>query len=717
VTAAVFWSPRRAWESGTSLVAAVLAVAPCASADGPPSVPIADCLREMLDPADTQRARLVRVQGVLTFVHANNSGCVIQDDSAGMYVALEAARSAGLWRGQDAAAGPLRVGQLVEVDGELRPGGFSPNIEPLAIRQLGEGPLPTPRPFDPARFFSGADNCLRMVAEGILERVQRTAREYVLHLAHGERRFTATLPAKEAADLRAWVDGRLRLTGVQTAVFNTRGEIVAARLRMNTAADAVLVDPPPCPAWEAPLVPLASVARYRPDPPSGHRLRTRGTVTLCVPGSHLYLQEGRTGLRVETVSKQAFAPGDEVEAAGFVATGGAVAGIVAAEVRTLRSGRPMPAIAVAPADVLRVNGEATYRGQMASPGDYHGALVRFPARVIDVSATSRGGEVLLESGGVGVTLFCEPGVFADIRPIRRGSDVMVTGIVTLVGDRDRPPSFLGDPRPSDRLGLLLPSAADLRLIRAPSWWTARRLAAALAVVGAAATLAFGWILLLRRQVSRQLAVIEEKIQQEAVAEERRRIAREFHDSLEQDLAGLALRIDSAAGAVADPESRRMMERQREILARLQEETRQYVWDLREPSRLQGTLAERAARMLGELQHLNDTPIVFSSSGPLPDVPPETSHHLLRMLRESVNNAAHHAHAASINVTLHADQGGLVASVADDGNGFAADDTGPSPGHFGLRGLVERARRIGAETSIDSRPGGGTTVTIRLPCST
>jgi signal transduction histidine kinase len=88
-----------------------------------------------------------------------------------------------------------------------------------------------------------------------------------------------------------------------------------------------------------------------------------------------------------------------------------------------------------------------------------------------------------------------------------------------------------------------------------------------------------------------------------------------------------------------------------------------------------------------------------------------------MLRESVNNAAQHAHAASIKVAFHADQGGLVASVADDGNGFAADDYGPSPGHFGLRGLIERARRIGAETSIDSRPGGGTTVTIRLPCST
>jgi signal transduction histidine kinase len=255
---------------------------------------------------------------------------------------------------------------------------------------------------------------------------------------------------------------------------------------------------------------------------------------------------------------------------------------------------------------------------------------------------------------------------------------------------------------------------DVALIRRPPWWNVRRLAIALMASLTTGAVGLAWVVLLRRQVRRQLAVIEEKIQSEAVAEERRRIAREFHDSLEQDLAGLALRIDSAAGSIADSDARGVMERQREILARLQDETRQYVWDLREPARLQGSLADRADVMLNDLRELTAASIELSSASPLPELPPETTHHLLRMLREAVNNAIHHADATRIAVALEADRGSLVATVTDDGKGFDAGSADKAfPGHFGLRGLSERARRIDAEVTVDSRPGGGTTVAIRL----
>ena len=64
--------------------------------------------------------------------------------------------------------------------------------------------------------------------------------------------------------------------------------------------------------------------------------------------------------------------------------------------------------------------------------------------------------------------------------------------------------------------------------------------------------------------------------------------------------------------------------------------------------------------------------------------------------------------------FEADRGCLVATVTDDGNGFDAGSADKaSSGHFGLRGLSERARRIDAEVTVHSRPGGGTTVAIRL----
>jgi signal transduction histidine kinase len=146
-----------------------------------------------------------------------------------------------------------------------------------------------------------------------------------------------------------------------------------------------------------------------------------------------------------------------------------------------------------------------------------------------------------------------------------------------------------------------------------------------------------------------------------------------------------------------------MERQREILARLQDETRQYVWDLREPARLQGSLADRADVMLNDLRELTAASIELSSASPLPELPPETTHHLLRMLREAVNNAIHHADATRIAVALEADRGSLVATVTDDGKGFDAGSADKAfPGHFGLRGLSERARRIDAEVTVDRR---------------
>jgi signal transduction histidine kinase len=230
----------------------------------------------------------------------------------------------------------------------------------------------------------------------------------------------------------------------------------------------------------------------------------------------------------------------------------------------------------------------------------------------------------------------------------------------------------------------------------------------------AGAVGLAWVVLLRRQVRRQLGMIEQKIHSEAVAEERLRIAREFHDSLEQDLAGLALRIDSAAGSIRDSDARSVMEQQREILARLQDETRQYVWDLRAPARLQGSLADRTDVMLNDLRELTTAPITLSTKGPLPELPPETTHHLLRMLREAVNNAAHHSGATRITVALEAGDGSLVATVTDDGRGFDAGSADKAfSGHFGLRGLSERARRIDGRVTVDSRPGGGTTVVIRL----
>ena len=112
---------------------------------------------------------------------------------------------------------------------------------------------------------------------------------------------------------------------------------------------------------------------------------------------------------------------------------------------------------------------------------------------------------------------------------------------------------------------ILPRAMeDLIVLRGAPWWNSQRLAIGLGGVALMALVGFAWVGLLRRQVARQFAVIEAKAQREAVIEERQRIAREFHDTLEQELAGLSIRLDAATPRVADEKARDLLRQQQKL---------------------------------------------------------------------------------------------------------------------------------------------------------
>jgi signal transduction histidine kinase len=240
------------------------------------------------------------------------------------------------------------------------------------------------------------------------------------------------------------------------------------------------------------------------------------------------------------------------------------------------------------------------------------------------------------------------------------------------------------------------------------------LAAALAASVAAGLIAAGWAFLLRRQVRQQLGLIERQLQDEAAVEERRRIAREFHDSLEQELAALALRLDAAASCTADPEARRLLEQERSLAARLQTETRQFVWDLRDPARAHWTLEALLAEQIEEQQAGSSLPIRLATSGRPIRLAPLARYHLLRIIREAVHNALEHSGGTAVDVGLAEEGGRVVVVIADDGTGFDLAAREKAVGHFGIRGMQERARRIGGSLAIETHPGGGARVIVTAP---
>jgi signal transduction histidine kinase len=110
------------------------------------------------------------------------------------------------------------------------------------------------------------------------------------------------------------------------------------------------------------------------------------------------------------------------------------------------------------------------------------------------------------------------------------------------------------------------------------------------------------------------------------------------------------------------------------------------------------------------------PVSFQRSGEyIGKLAPESSLALFRVLQELLTNALKHAHAKHVEVRMAFLPERIQLSVKDDGAGF--DPSAPRPGHYGLINLQERANKLGATVTIDTRPGAGVHVTFSVPLTT
>jgi signal transduction histidine kinase/ligand-binding sensor domain-containing protein len=245
---------------------------------------------------------------------------------------------------------------------------------------------------------------------------------------------------------------------------------------------------------------------------------------------------------------------------------------------------------------------------------------------------------------------------------------------------------------------------SLELILAPHFYQASWFYAlsALLVLGAAAG---AYRLRVGRIEGRYLATLAE----------RARVAREVHDSLLQGmtatlmhLRGLRKRFSPGAAPVAVTTVAGEIRTIEALVSTNIEETRQFVWDLREgrPPELATAVTELAERASGGAARV-------TIEGRPGSVPPPLQHELLQIAQEALANAVRHAGPARLEVRLRFHAGGLTLTVADDGRGFDPRTApGPAAGHFGLAGMRERAAALGS-LAVTSAPGRGTTVTVTL----
>src|SRR5262249_17056844 len=206
-----------------------------------------------------------------------------------------------------------------------------------------------------------------------------------------------------------------------------------------------------------------------------------------------------------------------------------------------------------------------------------------------------------------------------------------------------------------------------------------------------------------------------KLRSGAVLEERNRIARELHDTLEQELAGITMQLDLAVDCLqqAPRVAQQALETARKMSRHSMIEARRSVWDLRCQLLENGDLVSAMTQIVKPLGARDEVEINVRIEGDPTRLPGSIEMNLLRIGQEAVANAVKHGKARRITIELSYASSEVRLRVQDDGSGFAVEQGSPS-GHFGLLDMRERAQSMGSLLKVQSEPGHGSCISVDVP---
>ena len=201
----------------------------------------------------------------------------------------------------------------------------------------------------------------------------------------------------------------------------------------------------------------------------------------------------------------------------------------------------------------------------------------------------------------------------------------------------------------------------------------------------------------------------------AVVSERQRLARELHDAVTQSLYSQTLFTRSAINALEEgrPEQTKEQLHQIEVNAtQALREMRVLLHQLRPPGLAHKTLADAVEERLTLVERRVGI-AAYSAIDETLHLDETTEAALYRVILEALNNTLRHAEASQVDVQIHRTPDGLALFVIDNGRGFDPEDTIPG---MGLNNIRERVAQINGEVHIDSKPGRGTALLVKVPLS-
>lgn len=658
------------------------------TAPGSPLTTIADIRALTFEQAS--RALPVNVRGVITRLTLYE--LFIQNGTDAIFVRQE---------GEDHAN--LRPGDYVEIRGATDPGHLSPYIKDPVIKVIGHPGLPDPQIVRYAELATLRSDCQWVEVSGVVRTVEtKSGGVLTLRVLFDGQLLRVEVGPPSGSQAGHLLGARLRLRGVISGAKTTQRKLIEPALWVDFHPQTFMVDSPgPTDVFTAPLWSVGTLYEQGGGYPSEEMVRVSGIVT-CQPGPQLvFVRDGMRNLEIRLQQPAALAIGDRIEAVGFPEMGIVQPVLQSALARRVAAGTPPPPSRLRAAQLLDFSHEA--------------ALVEVEGELREIFRHGDGLTLLLTDEGKAFNTdiaAAQVPVRAGLPPV--GSRVSLVGICSI--DRVTPPDVSQVVAPAS-FRLRLRSFDDLRVLSRPSWWTPGRLLAAVAVLSLLALGALGGIWILNRRVRAQTHIILGSAQKEAVLEERNRIAREFHDTLEQQLAGTTILLDAIDTVVVEQpqRARAVLHTARAMLRHSLDEAQQAVADLRNNDLIECDLDTLIAHAVRQRLHATGIRLKFQAAGVWPELDTMVKQHLLRMVQEAVTNAVKHAAPHCITVGLRAAADRVELEVSDDGCGFPVPERIlGGPGQFGLLGLQERAGKIGAHLDLRSAPGQGTTVAVMLP---